>query len=124
MMKNTLLAVAVLMVGSMAVAGDEHTHSPKASCSSKVACVKSAMRKYGYEKPKAAVLAGANVVKSGANYTWNGKSADAGKVVTWTDRAVRITGLFGIIYHGVVPATSKAYAFISTQVKALKKARA
>lgn len=116
MMKNTLLAVAVLMVGSMAVAGDEQTHSPKA-CTN-IACVKSTMRKYGYEKPKAAVLAGANVVKSGAGYVAYGRTSDS-KLAKAADSVVRVTGLAGLVV-----ATSKAYAYVAAQVKTLKKARA
>ena len=74
------------------------------------------MKRYGYEKPKAAVQAA-------GNYAWNG--AHSGTSLTiWSDRAVRLTGLAAILYHGVVPVTSKVYGYIAAQVKALRSARA
>lgn len=111
MMKKTMVAVALLMVSGVVVAGDEH-----ATCSKgMVSCAGRTIKKYGFEKPKAAV-------ETAVSYGWNGKHSGS-TVAVWGDRTVRLAGLLGLIYHGLVPASSKAYAFVSAQVKALKAAR-
>ncbi|MFI5332634.1 MAG: hypothetical protein ACHQVS_00875 [Candidatus Babeliales bacterium] len=115
MMKKSMLAVALLMVGGAAVAGDADTAT---GCSHKSMVGRAAcgVKHYGYTVPAE------YVVKPSVDYAWHGKHSGT-TVTTWLDRGVRFTGLWYALTYGVVPATSYVYKAVAAQVKTLKADR-